>query len=178
VPQYTELTTERLRLRAPLPGDAAALRLYAGDERVARTTLVIPHPYTEADAREFIVLTARWWHDGQAATWAITLANGGALIGCVGLTFTAEHRRAELGYWIAPAEWGHGYATEAARAVVAWAYGHGWERITAGHFVGNEASGRVLQKIGLQREGLLRKQYLRFGEWRDLVAYGGLRDDG
>jgi RimJ/RimL family protein N-acetyltransferase len=176
VPQYTELTTERLRLRAPVPGDAAAIRRYAGDERVARTTLVIPHPYTDADAEEFIALTARWWEQGQAASWVITVA-GGALVGCIGLTFTAEHRRAELGYWIAPAEWGRGYATEAARAVVDWAFANGWERITAGHFVGNEASGRVLEKIGLEREGLLRGHFVRFGERRDLVAYGLLRDD-
>jgi ribosomal-protein-alanine N-acetyltransferase len=177
VSQYTELTTERLRLRAPLPADAAAIVRYAGDERVARTTLDIPHPYSDAAAAEFIRSTARWWDEGEGATWSITTRGDGAVLGCIGLTFVREHRRAELGYWIGHDHWGRGYATEAARAVVEWAFANGWERITAGHFAGNEASGRVLEKAGFQREGLLRSHYVRFGDPKDLVFYARLRDD-
>jgi RimJ/RimL family protein N-acetyltransferase len=175
VSQYTELTTARLLLRALVPADTEALVRQAGDERVARTTLVIPHPYTTADATGFIALAARWWDRGDHATWGVT--TGDALVGCMGLTFTPEHRRAELGYWIGPQHWGRGYATEAGAAVVAWAFAAGWERLTAGIFAGNRASERVVQKLGFQQEGLLRRHYLRFGDWKDVAFYARLRDD-
>jgi RimJ/RimL family protein N-acetyltransferase len=89
-----------------------------------------------------------------------------------------QHQRAELGYWIGVPFWGHGYATEAGRAVVR----HGFEnfklnRIFAAHFEGNEASGNVLRKIGMKHEGCARQAIMKWGKVMDLEMYAILRED-
>jgi RimJ/RimL family protein N-acetyltransferase len=89
-----------------------------------------------------------------------------------------EHKRAELGYWIGVPYWNHGYASEAARRVVNWGFQYlGLNRIYAQHFADNPASGRVMQKIGMQYEGTLRQPFIRLGEARDSVCYGILKDE-
>jgi len=94
------------------------------------------------------------------------------------LRIELEHRRAELGYWIGRPWWGNGFATEAARAVVGQAFaGLGLARVFAHHFVSNPASGRVMQKIGMRQEGVLRRHVIKWGRCEDLVVYGILPDD-
>jgi RimJ/RimL family protein N-acetyltransferase len=125
-PQPT-LTTARLTLRPLLPTDALDIQRLAGDFNVAGTTVNIPYPYPDGAAGEFIARLAAEWRTDTGATWAVTL--GGVLIGCVGLQLCVRgHARARLGYWIAHAHWGQGYATEGARAVVDWAFADGWHR--------------------------------------------------
>jgi ribosomal-protein-alanine N-acetyltransferase len=95
------------------------------------------------------------------------------LVGMARLTISVpNHRGGDIGYGIRPDQWGRGLATEAARLIV----GFGFERlalhrISAVHHPENLASGRVLQKVGMQREGRLRENLLAHGAWRDSVAY-------
>ncbi|HEX9105124.1 MAG TPA: GNAT family N-acetyltransferase [Polyangia bacterium] len=164
------LVTERLRLRPLAPADAADVQRLAGRFEVAGTTANIPHPYPDGAAAAFIAAQADAWRDGSAATWAIT--RDGALLGCIGLALTARaHARASLGYWVAHGEWNRGYATEAARPVVAWALADGWHRVEATHLTRNPASGRVMQKLGMQREGCMRGYFRRFDKWEDVELY-------
>lgn len=164
------LTTARLVLRPLAPADAADVQRLAALFEVAGTTVNIPHPYPDDGARAFIAAQRDGWRTDASATWAIT--HDGAFIGCVGLQLVARvHGRARLGYWIAPAEWNRGYATEACRAVVAWAFADGWHRVEADHLCRNPASGRVMQKIGMRHEGRMRAYYRRFGVWEDVELY-------
>jgi RimJ/RimL family protein N-acetyltransferase len=97
-------------------------------------------------------------------------------VGAIGLRVEAEHERAEVGYWIGVSYWGQGYATEAARAAVDFAFRHfGVNRVFAFHFTTNPASGRVLQKIGMRREGTRRQHTLKWGEFLDSDLYAALR---
>src|SRR5690606_18362113 len=121
---------------------------------------------------------------GKGVVWAIVdraadaAAAEGALIGAVGLNLTGAHRRAELGYWIAKSRWGQGIATEASRAVVAYGFDAlGLQRIDARHFPENPASGAVMRKLGMQREGRLRAMVWRDGVPRDLELYAVLATD-
>jgi [ribosomal protein S5]-alanine N-acetyltransferase len=143
------LTTERLVLRPLVAADATAVQHLAGDRLVAETTLFIPHPYPDGVAEAFIAATAAQWQRGDGATWAVT--RDGALIGCIAVRFRRTWTRAEIGYWIAVPEWGRGYATEAARAVVRWALGHdGIEGVCAEYLRGNDRSRRVMEKLGMR----------------------------
>jgi RimJ/RimL family protein N-acetyltransferase len=170
------LTTARLRLRPFVAADATTVERLAGDPRVAGTTINIPHPYPIGGGSVFIAGQAEAWRQGSAATWAIVLED--TLIGCVGLPMTRPHQRTRLGYWIDPAEWNHGYATEAARAAVEWAFADGFHRVEADHLVINPASGRVMQKIGMRHEGRMRGYYLqRSARFVDVELYAILRDD-
>jgi RimJ/RimL family protein N-acetyltransferase len=170
---FTPLQTERLTLRPYSISDIPALLPLIGAREVAATTLRIPHPYTESDARSFIAGTEEGLLSASELRLGIVLRESDTLCGGVGLRIEAEHRRAELGYWIGVPYWGKGYATEAARALVDYGFGTlGLHRIFASHFANNPASARVLRKIGMRHEGSLRAHVLKWGEFLDLEMYG------
>ena len=169
-----ELRTDRLLLRPFRQEDKPELIRLAGDRKIASTTLRIPNPYTQKDADGFFELLK----DEDKKWFAIELANTGAFIGSVGLRVEASEGRAEVGYWIAVPYWGKGYATEAAREAVR----YGFEdlklnRIFASHFGHNPASGNILRKIGMKREGCQRKHILKWGEYVDSELYGILASE-
>jgi RimJ/RimL family protein N-acetyltransferase len=150
------LETARLRLRRPVMEDAAAsFMAYAQDPEVARYLIWRPHASVET-VREFLQRCAGAWASGTAFAWAITAREDGRILGMVEVRM--EGHRAELGYVLARPLWGRGFATEAVRAVVeaALAEPHLY-RVWAVCDVENVASVRVLEKAGMQREGLLRR---------------------
>lgn len=172
------LRTPRLILRAFVAGDAVEVRRLAGERDVAATTLTIPHPYPEGAAEEWIATHANRMARGEAAVFAVTLADTGELVGAIGLEIQAEHARAELGYWVGKPYWGRGYATEAGRAVVQFAFRElGLSRVFACHFKTNAPSGRVMEKLGMCREGEFRRHLVKWGTAQDLVYYGMLSSD-
>lgn len=166
------ITTERLLLRPFVYSDAPRVQALAGDARIAATTLNIPHPYPDGMAETWIASHIADFLAGRAVTYAITEQELG-VVGAVSLTVGARHRTAELGYWVGVDSWGRGYATEASRAVIEFGAQHfRLEKIKAHHVVGNPASGRVMQKLGMVEEGVLRGEIL-LGERRiDIVVYG------
>lgn len=172
------LNTNRLILRPFVPSDAPAIAALCHERDIAATTLLIPHPYTLADAERWLATHPDGWASGSTINFAVTLRPGGPLVGAVGLTINRDHSRAELGYWTGKPFWGRGYATEAARAVVKWGFDSlGLERIFAYHFARNAASGRVLKKIGMTPEGLARRQVKKWGEYHDSPLYSILRGE-
>ena len=174
------LRTARLVLNGFEPEDAADLTLLAGDRDIADTTLAIPHPYEMDHALGWIGNQRRESARGRAANFAIRLSAGSPLIGCVGLRdVDPEHLQAELGFWIGKPWWSQGYASEAAAAAVRFGFeALGLNRICAHHMVRNPAAGKVLQHIGMQREGVLRQRVRKWGIFEDVVLYAILREDG
>lgn len=176
--QLPVLRTERLRLRQPRMSDAARIREYASDARVAEMTAQIPHPYPENSATEWIeVLQAERKADDEIV-FAVTRKEEDELLGVVGVQPNENGYVAELGFWVGVPHWGQGYCTEAASEVLRFCFEDlALERIFAGHLVGNDASGRVQEKIGMRKEGCARWGVFRFGEPKDLVLYGIIRPD-
>jgi RimJ/RimL family protein N-acetyltransferase len=167
------LQTKRLRLRPYSLADVLDLVRLAGAREVAATTLRIPHPYREQDAVDFIASCQAEVNVGSSVRFAITLRDNGLLCGGVGLRVEAEHQHAELGYWMGVPYWNQGYATEATRVVVAYGFERlGLHRIHASCFVYNEASARVLKKIGMNYEGRRRSHICKWNEFYDLEMYG------
>jgi RimJ/RimL family protein N-acetyltransferase len=173
------LRTARLLLGSFSFSDAAELQRLAGAREIADTTLAIPHPYRMDDALAWIEQQNNPARDDGTANFAIRLGASGGLIGCIGLRdIDRQHQQAELGFWIGVEWWGQGYAREAARAVLQF----GFEtlqlnRICAHHMARNPASGRVLQAVGMQREGVLRQGVQKWGVYEDVVLYAVLRDE-
>ena len=175
--QLPTLKTGRLVLRPFLLSDAATVQRLAGDWAVADTTLSIPHPYVDGMAEQWIATHEGAWTRHEMATLAITEAEAG-LIGAISLRIELAHRRAELGYWIGVPYWGLGYATEAARAMVAFGFEKlSLHRIYAHHFTRNPASGRVMSKVGMRLEGTLRQHFFRWDRPEDVAAWGLLRTE-
>jgi RimJ/RimL family protein N-acetyltransferase len=174
------IRTSRLLLRPYRPDDAADLARLAGHPAIADTTISIPHPYTEAQASAWIATHAADERSGQAFHFAVTLGEGGALIGGIEIrTIEREYGQGELSFWIGVPWWGMGFATEAGAALLDCAFGAlGLNRIYAHHMVRNPASGRVLEKLGFRREGLLRQRVRdRQRVFQDVVLLARLRGD-
>jgi len=173
------LITERLMLRELRLSDAPAVAAGAGDERVAQFLIEVPSPYPVALARRWISARIAWWELGRGVTLAIARRDApDALLGSVSLRRHVRDRRAELGYWLAAAAWGHGYATEAAAAAVDFGFRQlALARIYAQVIVGNDASMRVLEKLGMVNEGTKRQHIRKGRRLHDVVFYGLLREE-
>ena len=165
-PAAMEIRTDRLRLRPPVAGDRDAIVAAIGRWDVARWLARVPHPYAAADAEAFIAASAARRAAGREL--ALLVLDDDGLAGCVGLDPLGPEP--ELGYWIAPDRWGRGYATEAAAATIALAFGRlGARRIRSGVFAGNDASLAVQRKLGFEITGRSRVFCLARGEELDHI---------
>jgi [ribosomal protein S5]-alanine N-acetyltransferase len=173
------LQTQRLILRPFILTDAPEVQRLAGDRAVAATTGSIPHPYEDGMAGAWISKHPDAFEKGTCVTFAVELREDHVLIGAISfMDIRPEHGRAEIGYWIGKPYWGRGYATEAAAAMLDYAFGPlGLNRVMARHFHVNPASGRVMRKIGMRHEGCLRQHFHKWGEVMDEVLYGILRSE-
>jgi len=130
-------------------GDATRVQRLAGEREVAEMTGLIPHPYPDGAAEEFIAMQGRDWATGKEYSYAIA-ASDEALVGVVSLRPAAIERE-NLGYWIGRPYWGRGYASAALRAMIALGFGLlDVEKLTASHLARNPASGRVMEKCGMR----------------------------
>ena len=172
------METERLVLRPFVLADAPRVQELAGDYSVAVTTLNIPPPYPDGAAEGWIRTHADRAAEGAGYTLAVTLREGGTLVGAIGLVVNQEHQRAEMGYWVGRPYWGQGYATEAAAALLRFGFDDlGMNRIFARYMTGNPASGRVMEKIGMRHEGTFRQHERKWGEFHDVAYRGILREE-
>lgn len=176
------LRTERLIVRASAPADADAVWRYRRREDVHRWLTSAP-----ADAEAF---RAHFADPERLAVTLLVELPGVGVIGDVMLRVEdawaqaevraqAEGVQAELGWAMDPAHHGRGYATEAVRAVIAACFTElGLRRVGAGCFAANEASWRMMERLGMRREEHSRRTALhRSGEWMDGMAYGLLAEE-
>lgn len=179
-----QLETERLILRDFVLNDAEALAACRADQRYWRY-------YDEPvdilqGAREHVQLFVSW----QQATprthfqLAVVLKESGRLIGDCGLRWRHEVHygdspllEAEIGYELDPRHWGHGYATEAVRALVDFGFRQGLHRVWTSCLAENERSWRLMERIGMRREGRLKQNVRHRGDWADMLIYGLLAEE-
>lgn len=167
-----ELTTERLLLNQPNLQDIPRLLEIMKNPVYSQNMTNIPYPYTETSATFWVNLALEGLEIGDKYIFAIRLKGSSTIIGGVGLGIDKANNKAEMGYWLDEQYWNKGYITEAAQALVH----YGFEtlllkRIFASHFTHNEASGKIMQKIGMEQEGVLKAYTLKDGEYLDHVLY-------
>ncbi len=172
------LETARLVLRPIRRQDAQDIFSYASDPEVARYVLWEPHK-SIAETRSYIRCIRSLYRRGLPASWAVVLRETGRVIGTIGFMWYSDvNSAAELGYSFSRMFWNNGYATEALRAVIASAFSTlSVNRLEAQHDVRNPASGRVMEKCGMQKEGRLRQRIRNKEEFIDTVLYAILRAD-
>jgi [ribosomal protein S5]-alanine N-acetyltransferase len=170
--------TPRLRLRPFRASDAPDVQRLAGEREIAANTMLIPHPYEDGVAETWIETHGSRFAAGTSLTLAIELRESNILVGAIGLEFQESDRNAELGYWIGRPFWNRGFCTEAARAMLSYGFRErDLYRIHAKHYRRNFSSGRVMEKIGMRREGLLRGHILKWGRFEDVEVWGILESE-
>jgi len=168
------LETARLRLRPFEEADLQALHAILGDAGVARW--LYNEPRTLVETRELLarkVAGSRLNAEGDWLSAACALRATGELVADVSLLWESEaHHQGELGFLVHPAHQGHGYATESARAILAYAFeGVGLHRVVGRLEARNTASARVLEKLGMRREAHLVENEWVKGEWQSELVY-------
>lgn len=168
--------TEHLILRKLTLEDAEDVFDYASNPKVSKYVTWETHR-TINDSIAFIKMTIEKYEQKGIGDWGLVLKENGKLIGTCGfVTWNKQHHWAEIGYVLSQDYWNRGIMTEAARTIIR----HGFEkmdlnRIEAQHMVVNIASGRVMQKIGMTFEGVIREKFFAKGNYRDLKLYSILK---
>lgn len=156
------LETERLLLRQPERRDIPALVPLANDYDVAKNLSTLPHPYTVAHGEEFMARVEQQRTTGTDFNFAITRRTDEAYLGGCGVH--VKQGKFEFGYWLGKPFWKQGYATEAARRLVEFAFdAFETESVWAGWYFDNPASGHVLEKLGCKPDGVAKRACMARG---------------
>lgn len=170
------LETERLRLRPFAEGDAEAIYALQSDAHVLRYW--DSPPWTDPEeATRFIARSATMAQEDSGVRVVIEGRSEGDFLGWVAFnSWNPEFRSASLGYCLTEAAWGHGYATEAAGALLGWAFETlDLNRVQSEADTRNRPSARVLEKLGFVLEGTLREDCIVNGDVSNSWVYGLLR---
>lgn len=172
------LETPRLTLRPMTMRDAADIYAYSRDKEVARHVLWDAHR-SLADSKEYLRFILRQYREGRPSSYGMVLKETGRLVGTIGFMWlNEENSTVEIGYSLARSQWNKGLTTEALGALIPMAFTYlNIHRIEAQHDVANPASGRVMLKCGMRREGVLRGRVYNKGKFVDVVLYAILRED-
>jgi ribosomal-protein-alanine N-acetyltransferase len=173
------IETERLMLRAVFPSDAHDIFQLLSDPKVAKHHELDPFE-TVDQAHSLISHFTKWFQNDQAVRWAIVRKDDGELIGtCCFDTFHPKYQSVNVGYNVRSNRWGQGYATEAVHKIIDFAFTNGIvgpvNRIQAITVPANIASEKVLEKLGFEKEGLMRQYAYWKGEFHDMNLFSLLK---
>ena len=173
-----DLETDRLRLRKLTMRDAADVFRYSRDPEVARHVLWDAHR-TIGDSRAYLRYMLRKYRNHEPASWGIEYRETGRIIGTIGFMWIQEDNSAtEIGYSLAREYWNQGLMTEALAAVIRFSFRRlNLNRVEAQHETTNPASGAVMRKCGMLKEGTLRSRLFNKGRYVDVDLYAILRKD-
>ncbi len=177
--RWFPIETERLLLREFRADDERAIHAYASDPEVVRLMIWGPNTLEQTQAFLQTMLKAQEQWPRPFVELAIELRGEGRMIGSIGLRVKDERNRAaDIGYILSRSDWGCGYMTEAARAILNVAFRQlDLHRVWATCDPRNQASYRVMEKLGMRREAHFRKDAMKKGEWRDSYLYAILAEE-
>ena len=173
-----EIRTDRLLLRMAVRRDAPDIFSYARDPLVAEHVLWDAHTHL-SDSLAYIRYLREQYRLGKPSSWVIVLQSTGRVIGTIGYTeWDSENEILEIGYSLSREYWNQGYMTEALAQVIRYSFDHlPIHRLEAMHETTNPASGRVMEKCGMIREGTMRGRIWNKAHFSDVVMYGITRED-
>ncbi|WP_042479196.1 GNAT family N-acetyltransferase [Bacillus ndiopicus] len=167
------ITTDRLVLRLFQKTDAEQVAALCNNYNIYKSTMYLPHPYKVEDALTWIEYHHENFLEDRSYELAVTDKETNEVYGAIALSNNKHFNQGELAYWIGEPYWGKGYATEAAKAIVQFAFEEKkLHKVFARYFATNPASGKVMEKIGMDQEGVLKDHIIKDGKYEDLVYYG------
>lgn len=172
---FPRIETERLILSQLEEEDLPFVIDYLQDKIFSDLTSNIPHPYRRKDAESWLKISRKAFELKTGFTFAIRDKQG-KIIGAAGLHDRGDDK-AELGYWMGKPYWNNGFITEAAKAILDFGFNtlH-FNKIFATYFFHNPTSGKVLEKIGMEKEALLKQHIKKNGKYFDIPLYSVLKE--
>lgn len=172
------IETPRLRLRKLTLKDAENMFSYCSNEEVAKYVTWDRHE-TIDNTIDFIMFVLEQYQSKKIAPWAIEVKETNEMVGTIDfVSWSTHHHHAEIGYALSQQYWGKGMIPEAATALLTFGFENmNLERIEARCFVENTASAKVMEKIGMTREGTMKKKMFTKGKFWDVNCYAILRED-
>ena len=172
------LETKRLILRRIAMRDAKDIFAYSRDAEVARHVLWSAQKDV-SEARDYCRFMMKRYRNDLPSSWGIEEKSTGRLVGTIGyMDYNEDNATVEVGYSLAHWLWNGGYMTEALSRVIAYTFeAMDVNRIEAQHELDNPASGRVMEKCGMRKEGELRERLYNKGKYVDVALYAILRED-
>lgn len=172
------ISTERLILRLFQKSDAKTVVTLCNNYNIYKSTLYLPYPYHINDALTWIETHYDNFINDKLYEFAITDEQTGEVVGAIALSHNKSFNHGELAYWIGEPYWGRGYATEAAKMVLQFAFKEiKLNKVFARYFSSNIASGKVMEKIGMKLEGIFKEHIVKEGKYVDLVYCGILEKE-
>jgi ribosomal-protein-alanine N-acetyltransferase len=173
------IETKRLLLAPIAPSDHSELAIIAAAREIADTTISVPHPMTHAVARDWVEAQCESTRRGDSAVFTVRRSIEQPPLGLVSLRdIDRDHACAELSFWLAKVAQGHGFAVEAAGALVRYGFKTlKLHRVEAYQMMRNSASAHVLARIGFRFEGTLRERVTKWGLREDVNLWSRLRGD-
>lgn len=169
---YPILETDRLILRLPAVRDIPQIVEYARDPAISKNTLNIPGDYQEKDAVFWVNMAMQSFEEGSRYIFALELKSTGGFIGGMGLHLKPEYNRAEVGYWVGVPFWRQGYASEGLAKVLQFGFETlNLNKIYATHLLENPASGSVMLKNGMIKEGEFQDHYKKGDKYLSVIQY-------
>lgn len=172
------LETQRLILRRIVMRDAKDIFAYSQDPEVARHVLWSAQK-DMSEARDYCRFMMKRYRCDQPSSWGIIEKKTNRLVGTIGyMDYNEDNASVEVGYSLAHWLWNGGYMTEALRRVIVYTFeAMDVNRIEAQHELSNPASGRVMEKCGMRKEGELRQRLYNKGRFVDVALYAILKED-
>lgn len=172
-PESRTITTERLILRPFEISEAQRICELCNNYNIYKNTLTLPYPYPIESALSWIPTHEENFRNDKLYDFAVTNKLTGELFGAIGLSNNQKHKNGEIAYWIGEEYWGNGYATEAVRAVINFAFSEkGYHKVWGRFFATNPSSGKVMEKVGMIKEGVQAEQVIKEDNYQDLIYYG------
>lgn len=173
------LETIRLQLRSIGYSDTIVIQETANSREISDTMISLPHPYPDGEAERYIARKMHELEEGSSVTFVIEKKAEKGFCGLIEVRdIDNEHSQGELSFWLANKAWGNGYMSEVVQVIVQYGFEKlGLNRLYAYHMLRNPATGRVLEKNGFRREGLLRQRVRKWGKYEDVALLAILRQD-
>lgn len=169
---FPQIETANLILGKIQVSDIPRIIEYAGNKKIANNTLNVPHPYEEKDAISWINFANQGFEEKTHFTFSMRLKSTNEFIGGIGLNINKQFNRAELGYWMAEPFWNKGFTTEALAAILDFGFTKlELNKIFATHLIENPASGKVMIKNGMIKEGELVEHFRKEEIFKSVIQY-------
>jgi ribosomal-protein-alanine N-acetyltransferase len=168
--EFPIIETERLILSQLKEEDIPFVTEYLQNKIYSDLTSNIPYPYTREDAEFWVKISKEAFEQNTGYTFAVRNKEN-QIIGAIGL-HDRDDDKAELGYWLGRLFWNKGYITEAASAIIDFGFKElDINKIYATYFLHNPASGRIMEKVGMEEEALLKQHLKKDGEYFDVMLH-------